>query len=113
MSESGSWWPSDPCSVLTLSATSLLGDQKFRQEVSRGSSALSEYASDFGGALCECLVAAADNWSLDPLGTLRPQKLALGFMPCLLISDFISHLHSGTWPAPTFCFLPRCSFEPL
>lgn len=39
--------------VLTFSATSLLRDQKFGQEVSRGSSALSEYVSDSGGALCE------------------------------------------------------------
>lgn len=47
--------------VLTLSATSLLRDQKFGQEVSRGSSALSEYVSDSGGALCELPVTTMES----------------------------------------------------
>lgn len=67
--------------VLTLSATSLLGDQKFRQEVSRGSSALSEYASDFGGALCEYLVAAADNGVLILWAPLDLRNLLLASGP--------------------------------
>lgn len=67
--------------VLTLSATSLLGDQKFGQEVSRGSSALSEYVSDFGGALCEYLVATADNGVLILWAPLDLRNLLLASCP--------------------------------